>query len=49
MKIDEGFRAAYQELEARMKGLAEADGEVFLPNPAPAGPVVGHILEIYFV
>jgi hypothetical protein len=39
MRIDEGFRAAYRELEARMKTLAEADGDVFLPNPAPVGPV----------
>jgi hypothetical protein len=49
VKIDEGFRAAYRELEARMRGLAEANGEVFLLNPAPAAPVVGHRLEIYFV
>src|SRR5262245_8864327 len=39
MGIDEGFRAAYRELEARMKALAETDGEVFLPNPEPLGPV----------
>jgi hypothetical protein len=39
MRIDEGFRAAYRELEARMKVLAEADGDVFLPNPEPVGPV----------
>jgi hypothetical protein len=39
MRIDEGFRAAYRELEARMKILAEADGDVFLPNPEPLGPV----------
>ena len=39
MRIDEGFRAAYRELEARMKVLAEADGDVFLPNPDPLGPV----------
>jgi hypothetical protein len=39
MRIDEGFRAAYRELEARMKVLAEADGDVFLPNPEPLGPV----------
>lgn len=39
MRIDEGFRAAYQELEARMKVLAEADGDAFLPNPEPVGPV----------
>jgi hypothetical protein len=39
MRIDEGFRAAYRELEARMKVLAEADGDVFLPNSEPVGPV----------
>jgi hypothetical protein len=39
MRIDEGFRATYRELEARMKILADADGDVFLPNPEPAGPV----------
>jgi hypothetical protein len=39
MRIDQGFRAAYRELEARMKVLAEADGDVFLPNPEPLGPV----------
>jgi len=35
----EGFRAAYRELEARMKALAEVDGDVFLPNPEPVRPV----------
>ena len=39
MRIDEGFRAAYRELQARMKVLAEADGDVFLPNPEPLGLV----------
>ena len=39
MRIDEGFRAAYRELEARMKVLAEVDGDVFLPNPEPSRPV----------
>jgi hypothetical protein len=39
MRIDEGFRAAYRKLEARMKALAEAEGDVFLPNPEPLGPV----------
>lgn len=39
MRIDEGFRAAYRGLEARMKALAEADGDVFLPNIEPSGPV----------
>jgi hypothetical protein len=36
---DAGFKATYLDLEARMKVLAEADGDVFLPNPEPLGPV----------
>ena len=43
-RIGAGFRAAYRDLEARMKALAEADGDVFLPNPEPFGPV-----EYFFV
>jgi len=39
MRTVESFRAAYRELEAQMKVLAEADGDVFLPNPEPVGPV----------
>lgn len=39
MRIDEVFHTAYRELEERMKALAEADGDVFLPNPEPLGPV----------
>jgi hypothetical protein len=39
MRIDEGFRTAYRKLEARVKALAEADGNVFLPNPEPLAPV----------
>jgi hypothetical protein len=39
MRIDERFRAAYRELEVRMKALAEANGDVFLPNPEPFGQV----------
>jgi hypothetical protein len=39
MRIDGSFHAAYRELEGRMKVLAEADGDVFLPNPEPEGPV----------
>jgi hypothetical protein len=39
MRIDESFNTAYRELEGRMKALAEADGDVFLPNPEPSGPV----------
>jgi len=33
------FHAAYDELKSRMKARAEADGDVYLPNPKPAGPV----------
>ena len=39
MRIDGGFHTAYRELEERMKALAEADGDVFLPSPEPLGPV----------
>ena len=41
MRIDKGFRTAYRELEARMKEFAETEteGNVFLPNPEPLGPV----------
>ena len=39
MLIDESFDKAYRELEERMKVLAEADGDVFLPNPEPLGTV----------
>jgi hypothetical protein len=35
----DGFHAAYRALEDRMKALAETDGDVFLPNPEPPGPV----------
>jgi len=37
------FSAAYIALETRMRALAEADGDVFLPNPAPRSPV-DHVL-----
>ena len=43
MRIDSGFHAAYRALEQRMRTLAEADGDVFLPNPEPLGPV-HHVL-----
>lgn len=33
------LHAQYRELEARMKALAESDGDVCLPNPEPVGPV----------
>jgi hypothetical protein len=39
MVAEEKFQCAYREIEKRMKALAEADGNVFLPNPEPAGPV----------
>jgi len=39
MRVDGSFLAAYRDLEGRMKALAEADGDVFLPNPEPEGPV----------
>src|SRR5262245_42288303 len=39
MRNDGSFHAGYRELEERMKALVEADGDVFLPNPEPEGPV----------
>jgi hypothetical protein len=33
------FSTAYSLLEARMRLLAELEGDVFLPNPEPKGPV----------
>jgi hypothetical protein len=39
MRVDGSFQAAYRDLEGRMKALAEGDGDVFLPNPEPEGPV----------
>ena len=39
MRIADDFHASYQKLEARMKALAEADGDVFVPSPRPEGPV----------
>lgn len=38
MTKHEGFQASYRELVTRMKARAEADGDVFLPNPEPVGP-----------
>lgn len=35
----ESFQVAYRELEERMRALAKADGDIFLPNPEPNGPV----------
>ena len=37
--VDEDFRAKYRRLEDRMRALAEADDDVFLPNPEPVEPV----------
>src|SRR5262245_65519828 len=39
MHLDEGFRTAYRDLEERMRARAVADGDIFLPNPEPEGPV----------
>jgi hypothetical protein len=39
MRVDGSFHAAYRDLEGRMKAVAEEDGNVFLPNPEPEGPV----------
>jgi hypothetical protein len=39
MRVDGSFHAKYRELEQRMKALAESEGDVFLPNTKPAGPV----------
>jgi hypothetical protein len=43
MRLDGSFHAAYRELEERMRARAVADGDVFLPNPEPEGPV-HHVL-----
>ncbi len=39
MSVDMSFRAAYRQLEERMRALAESEGDVFLPNPEPEGRV----------
>ena len=39
MRVDGSFHAKYRELEERMKALAESEGDVFLPNTEPEGPV----------
>jgi len=39
MDHDPSFHAAYEDLERRMKAQAEADGDVYVPNPKPKGPV----------
>ena len=37
--MNRDFHTAYRALEQRMKALAEADRNVYLPNPDPAAPV----------
>jgi len=37
--MDHEIRCAYLDLERRMKALAEADGDVYLPNPQPTARV----------
>src|SRR6185436_10046184 len=36
---DVAFRAAYHDLDARMKALAKAESDVYFPNPEPSGRV----------
>jgi hypothetical protein len=36
--IDATFRTRYREIERQTRALAEADGDIFLPNPEPEGP-----------
>jgi hypothetical protein len=43
MDLDQSFLPAYRELEDRMRARAAADGDIYLPNPEPEGPV-HHIL-----
>ena len=38
-RIEGNLHTAYQELEKRMKELAEVDGDIFLPNPDAEAPV----------
>lgn len=37
--MENEFLRAYRELDCRMRDLAELDGDVYLPNPEPTGPV----------
>lgn len=39
MPLEGTFHHAYRNLEERMKALAEADGDIFLPNLEPEGAV----------
>ena len=39
MDTGRDFRTKYLEVEAQLQARAEADGDVFLPNPVPPGPV----------
>jgi len=43
MRTDGNFQAQYRALEERMKALAEAYGDIFVPNPQPDAPVQ-HVL-----
>src|SRR5260221_8055280 len=37
--MDQEIKRAYLDLERQMKALAEADGDVYLPNPEPTARV----------
>lgn len=39
MHSDRSFRSRYHDLERRMRALAEADGDIYLPNAEPTLPV----------
>lgn len=39
MYFDKNFYTKYRQLQEKMRGRAESDGDVFLPNPDPRGPV----------
>ncbi len=38
-EVNSRFQKAYRDLEEQMKALAEADGDVYVPNPEPDSPV----------
>lgn len=39
MRSESSFHSKCRTLDLRMKAQAEADGDIFLPNPPPSGPV----------
>lgn len=39
MKKKKDFQSTYRELESKMESLAQADGDIYLPNPEPNAPV----------